>query len=126
LTLKLRLRVGRSDERQQRRNAMAYGNGTMIEKAPVYRDASVAVPAQDPALLRIMSRIQDATSRLVSLHGDGAALADRIFGAVPTPGGSDSTQAMPDGMIHHIDVSLDALHSLITECENDMRRLSAI
>jgi hypothetical protein len=82
---------------------------------------------KNPALIGIMSRIQDASVRLHKLHDNGSHLADKVFGQVPTAVlSANGSGNAPDGTINMIVLCLDDLHAAIARCEGDMDRLCSL
>lgn len=89
-------------------------------------DVNAVSPVKDPALMFVLSRLQDMQSRLVRLHKGQHKLADRILGALPDPVSGNDKSPQSDGMISMLHAVIDDLHRRITDCEEDMQRLSAL
>jgi hypothetical protein len=83
-------------------------------------------PSQDPVLVFIMSRIQDANSRLAKLHEHGNATANRVFGSTSEAVSAGGKSPASDGLISMLNAVVDDLHGRITDCEGDMQRLQAL
>jgi hypothetical protein len=82
--------------------------------------------APEPELVRLMSRIQDATARLGRLHEVGQLTANRVFGSMPEGVSANGKGPMSDGLISILHAVVDDLHSRITDCDADMQRLGAL
>jgi hypothetical protein len=82
--------------------------------------------ATESELVRLMSRIQDANSRLAKLHEVGQKTANRVFGSPPEAAQSGAKGPMTDGLLSMLHNVVDDLHSRITDCDDDMQRLQAL
>ena len=81
----------------------------------------------EPELLRLMSRVQDANSRLLKLADHIEGVGNRLYGAMPqAPNSGTSPSAAPNGTVPMLNVVIDGLHSRISEVEDQFSRLGSL
>lgn len=85
------------------------------------------MPAQEPEILRLMSRTQDANARLVKLADHIESVADRLYGPVPKAvQGSGANTPHPNGAVPMLALVIDALHNRITDLEDAFSRIGSL
>jgi hypothetical protein len=90
-------------------------------------DLSGIVPRSEPALVAVMSRIQDATLRLSKACNDADEIGNRVFGAAPTlTSGMSQGGPAQDGMMSALYAATDALHERITALDSAIQRLNQL
>lgn len=90
-----------------------------------YADA-VDIPVADPALIFIMSRIQDATARLQRTAESSEKNADRVFGAMLNEASRKGAGPQTDGSLSAIHAAIEHLHDAITRADNAAGRFAAL
>lgn len=86
----------------------------------------IGVSVVEPELVRLMSRIQDANARLVSLHEVGQRTANRVLGTIPDQSPELGNRTASDGLLPALHALVDDLHNRISECDGDMARLAVL
>lgn len=84
------------------------------------------VSSGEPELMRLLSHIQDANARLARLHEQGLHMANRLLGTLPEDMTAGVKAPSWDGLVPMLNDAVNDLHALISQCDDDMRRLSAL